>query len=81
VTVNVGTVNIESRYFVTGNQVTVGVGNVILSTDQVIIASSNQLTVGSGSPIIYGWNIINPTTGQNWSAINPNTGQNWVDIT
>ena len=54
---------------------------MILSTDQVIIASSNQLTVGSGSPIIYGWNIINPTTGQNWSAINPNTGQNWVDIT
>jgi hypothetical protein len=47
----------------------------------VIIPSSNQLTVGSGSPIIYGWNIINPTTGQNWSAINPNTGQNWVDIT
>jgi hypothetical protein len=37
------------------------------------------LTVGSGSPIIYGWNIINPTTGQSWSAINPITGQNWIE--
>ena len=58
-----------------------GVGNITISTDQVIIPTSNQLTLSAGNPTIYGWVIINPTTGQSWSAINPATGQNWVDIT
>ncbi len=48
-----------------------------INTQQIIIPTSNQLTVGSGTPIVYGWVIINPTTGQNWSAINPATGQTW----
>ena len=81
VSVSIGTVNIASIYHVTGNQVTVGTGTLTISTQTAVDLTGSLLTVGVGSPIIYGWNIINPTTGQNWSAINPNTGQNWVDIT
>jgi len=38
------------------------------------------LTLETGQPIVYAWEIINPTTGQNWSAVDPNTGQVWSTI-
>jgi len=81
VSVSIGTVNVASIYPVTGNQVTIGTGTLTISTQTAVDLTGNLLTVGVGSPIIYGWNIINPTTGQSWSAINPITGQTWVDIT
>ncbi len=79
-TVDIGTVNIASIYHVTGNLVTVGTGSLTISAKAAVVPTGSLLTVGSGSLIIYGWNIINPTTGQSWSAINPTTGQTWVDI-
>ena len=57
-----------------------GTGSLTISTKAVVQPTGNLLTVGAGSPIIYGWNIIVPTTGQSWSAITPVTGQTWVDI-
>jgi hypothetical protein len=78
--VQVGTPTIVSTYYVTGNDINVGVGNVSISTQQIIQPVGSLLTIGTGTPIVYGWVIIDPTTGQNWSAITPNPNQTWSTV-
>lgn len=81
VIISVGTPTIVSTYIVTGNNVNLGVGNVSISTQQIIQPVGSLLTTGTGSLIVYGWVIIDPTTGQTWSAITPTTGQTWSTVT